>query len=119
VWASDTNIPRDKKEALSIKQMFCAPEGFYLGEADGDKRKLEIQRIYLETKILLMLLNQIKISMQLTSTVFRIPYNQIVSENGEVLNKDIRELSKESTMEVTITLQAGKSLLISLGSNLF
>jgi len=31
------NIPRDKKEALSIKQMFCAPEDLPRRKQDGEQ----------------------------------------------------------------------------------
>jgi len=62
-----------------------------------NKRKLEIQRIYLETKNLIDVVESDKDFHAINvERFFGIPYNQIVSENGEVLNKDIRETLQES-----------------------
>jgi len=89
------NIPRDKKEALSIKQMFCAPEGFYLGEADGEQAEARDTAYLSGDKNLIDVVESDKDFHAINvERFFGIPYNQIVSENGEVLNKDIRELSK-------------------------
>lgn len=89
------NIPRDKKEAQSIKQMFQAPEGFYLGEADGEQAEAR-DTAYLSGDLELIKVVESNKDFHAINVerFFGIPYTQIIDEQGNVLNKDIRELSK-------------------------
>lgn len=89
------NIPRDKREAQSIKQMFSAPEGFYLGEADGEQAEARDTAYLSGDKNLIDVVESDKDFHAINvERFFGIPYNQIIDTNGNVLNKDIRELSK-------------------------
>src|SRR6266850_942366 len=89
------NIPRDKKDAESIKQMFCAPDGFYLGEADGKQAEAR-DTAYLSGDLNLISVVESDKDFHAINVerFFGIPYNQIINERGIVINKDIRELSK-------------------------
>jgi len=89
------NIPRDKKDAESIKQMFQAPEGFYLGEADGEQAEAR-DTAYLSGDLNLISVVESDKDFHAINVerFFGIPYSQIISSNGSVINKDIRELSK-------------------------
>lgn len=89
------NIPRDKKEAQSIKQMFQAPEGFYLGEADGEQAEARDTAYLSGDKNLIDVVESDKDFHAINvERFFGIPYAQIIDSNGNVINKDIRELSK-------------------------
>jgi DNA polymerase I-like protein with 3'-5' exonuclease and polymerase domains len=90
------NIPRDTKK-LKIKRMIVADVGFLLGEADYAQNEARGTG-YLsgDTNLIAAVDSGLDYHAINVERFFGIPYDQIIGISGEVLNKELRDLSKRT-----------------------
>lgn len=90
------NIPRDRTD-VQIKDEFISDPGFFLGEADGEQAEAR-DTAYLsgDTKLIEAVESSRDYHGINAERFFGIPYAEIVSSSGDVIDKVIRDLSKRT-----------------------
>jgi DNA polymerase I-like protein with 3'-5' exonuclease and polymerase domains len=110
------NIPIDKKESLSIKQMFVPPPNFKLGEVDRAQAETrDTAYISGDTKLLAAVESDKDFHSLNTSLFFGIPYEKIVDNKGKVIDTERRWLTKRVSHGLDNNLTSPKKLVDVLG----
>ena len=105
------NIPRGD----SVKQLFIADDGWHLGEADGEQAEARYVAYLSGDKNLIATVESgLDYHSVNAERFFGVPYNQIISPEGKVLLKDLRDLSKRINHGTNYNMGAG-TLLETMG----
>lgn len=87
------NIPRGN----AVKQLFVADDGWLLGEADGEQAEARYVAYLSGDPALIKVVESDKDYHSLNAErFFGVPYDQIITPDGKVLLKDLRDLSKRT-----------------------
>lgn len=105
------NIPTDE----DIKSMFWAPDGFHMGEADYEQAEARDVAYLSGDKKLIDTVESGKDYHSLNVQLFfGIPYEQVITPDGKVLMKPIRDLSKRTNHGANYNMGA-KVLILTMG----
>lgn len=89
------NIPRDKKDAGSIKDLFITDDGFLWGEGDYEQAESRDTAYLSGDKALIEAVNSPKdFHAANAERFFGVPYANIIGPDGETIDKELRDLAK-------------------------